>query len=279
MNTRAPARLLLVVALPGLLLAGCGGGAEREEPTSYVLTDLQGGTAAPGTVVVPESTPTSPTKRRTRAPKGAPSSGVTGADLVDRVASAAGTVDSVRVMIGNGTPPPDIEADVSYADGEEYDATVLGIAGQPDVLFRRVGDAFYAGTDEGLAEVDPADPRIESAAGGIVPAFLAWSPLLDLRAALAGATDVVETEPGDVDGAATAYRFTLDLAELPRPSLIVPDQVDGPADVTLRLDADDLPVQLVLTFDAGGTGVTGDVASTVVLGYSAWGTPVDIAAP
>lgn len=263
-GARRVGRLVLALALPGALMVGCGGSGDEAEATPYLLTDLEGGTAAPD--AVPDvSTPS-------ETPVGsADGADITGAALVELVAAAAVTVDSVRVSISNETPPPDIEADVSYADGEDYDAVVRGLAGETDVLLRRVDDTVYAGTDAGLTAVDLDDPRLETAAGGIVPAFVAWSPLLDLRAALAGARNAEEITP--TDGAAAAYRYTLALGGLPKPSLIVPDEISGDATVTLLLDEADLPVSLTLELEAAGA------PTTVVLGYSDWGTPVEISAP
>ncbi|WP_323790951.1 hypothetical protein [Nocardioides sp.] len=257
-------RLGALVLTSGLLVLGCGGDpAPEAEP--YLLTDLEGGTAAPDAAsggATPSQAPTTPT---------AGGAEITGAALVELVATAAGAVDSVRVSISNATPPPDIEARVSYADGEEYDAVVRGVDGQPDVLLRRVDDTVYAGTGADLTAVDPDDPRLESSAGGIVPALVDWSPLLDLRAALAGARGAQETTP--TDGAAAAYRYDLPLGTRPRPSLVVPEGVRGIAAVTLLLDEADLPISLTLEFEAAGE------PTTVVLGYSDWGTPVEISAP
>ena len=276
-------RTLLAAVLPAVLvLAGCGGQGE-EEPTSYLLTDLEGGTAAPGDVTLPAPTqsPTDPDRpRRTPGDGDTGTDGNGGADapsgeeLVALVSAATGQVETVRIAIGNQTPPPDIEASVVYGGTDAYDATLLITPDQPQVLFRRVQGTFYAGTAEGLEAVDPDDPRLSSVAGGVVPAFLAWNPLLDLRAALEGAQDVAVGGPETIDGVeVTSYEFLLDVGELPRPSLVAPDQVTGTAQVTFSVDADDLPVRLRLQRETGGT------ESVVVVDYSGWGERVQIEVP
>ena len=267
--------LLLALALPGAALSACGD-EPRAEPTSYLLTDLEGGTAAPGTEPIPVTPSTTPSVRPSRTPSPTrtpeptrsprpPSPGIDGSALVALVAAAVGRFETFRVTIGDEAPPPDIEAAVVYGATDAYDATLLVLPGQPQVVFRRVQGTFYAGTADELEAVDPDDPRLASAAGGVVPAFLAWEPLVDLRAAILEAEDV------SVSG--STYDYTLDLAALPRPSLLVPDEVTGTAQVELTLDADDLPARLRLTYPAGG-------ADTVVsVDYSAWGQRVQIEVP
>lgn len=274
---------LAALTLPAVLLTGCLGAAREEVPSpSYLVTDLEGGTAAPDTFQTPDPTPAA-----TKRPKGAKAAkndptesatddaddgAPTGAELVSRVGGPAGELDSVRITIGDGTTPPDLEADVAYGDEDDFDATVQFAPEQPELIFRRLDDTFYAGTSAGLEVVDPADPRVATVAGGIVPALLVWNPLLDLRAALEGAEGIAEGGPDELDGQpVTSYTFTLNLDELPRPSLIVPDDVTGTAQVTLSLGDDELPVRL--QFEAGASG------AIVVVGYSEWGVPVDIEAP
>jgi len=275
-------RTLLAAVLPAtLVLAGCGGQSDQE-PTSYLLTDLEGGTAAPGDVTLPEptttETPTDPDGPRRTPGAGSGGSGgsdaPSGDDLVALVSAAAAQVETVRVSIGNQTPPPDIEAAFVYGDTDAYDASLVITPDQPDVIFRRVEGTFYAGTAQGLEAVDPDDPRLSSVAGGVVPAFLVWNPLLDLRAALEGARDVAVGGPEAIDGVdVTSYEFELDVDDLPRPSLIVPDQATGTARVTFSVDADDLPVRLQLERDAGG------IETVAVVDYSAWGERVQIEVP
>ena len=272
-------RTLLAAVLPAtLVLAGCGGQSD-EEPTSYLLTDLEGGTAAPGDVTLPEP-PASGTPADPDGPRRTPGTGSNGSDapsgdeLVALVSAAAGQVETVRVSIGNQTPPPDIEAAFVYGDTDAFDASLVITPDQPEVLFRRVQGTFYAGTAQGLETVDPDDPRVSSVAGGVVPAFLVWNPLLDLRAALEGAQDVGVGGPEAIDGVdVTSYEFDLDVDDLPRPSLIVPDQATGSARVTFSVGADDLPVRLQLERDTGG------IETVAVVDYSAWGERVQIEVP
>lgn len=288
-------RAALVVALPALL-AGCGGGEDAEEPTSYLVTDLDGGTAAPDSYVAPSPSATrTPRDRPSEGPSGGPSPEPTerpggrpgtpdnpsaapdGDRLLALVAAAAGRFETVRVGLAGPTLPGDAAASIVYGGTDALDVT-LSTPGQPATVFRRVQGRFYTGTADQLVAIDPGDRRLDPIAGGAAPALLVWDPLLDLRAVLEAAEDVVETDP--VAGT-TAYTFSLDLAGLPRPSLLVPDGAGGRAAARLSLGADDLPVRLEIA--ATQDGVTQDGTAepddVVVVDYSGWGERVQIEVP
>lgn len=254
--------LALALGLSPLLLSGCGG-SETPEAESYLVTDLTGGTASPGAIPAPDPTATTDSS----------SGALSGDDLVALIGAAAGDFDSVRVTQGNATPPADIEAEVTYGDADDFVAQVFTGPNQPATVITRVDGALYVGSEDQAGKRVPAG-QLSPGSGGALPNFFAWNPLLDLRAALEGAQGLEQGGPATLDGEdVTSYTFTLDLDELPRPSLIVPDAVSGDADVVVSLGADDLPVQLELVFE----GVAGE--TTVVLSYSDWGGPDDIAVP
>ncbi len=271
-----------VAFVAGMLLAGCGGEASQDAPSSYLVTDLGGGTAAPDAVIETPEPSVRPTRRPTRqpssspAPSPGPAPGVASIDgdaLVALVAAAVAQDETVRVTIGGPGAPPAVEAAVVYGATDAFDASLTLAPGEPQALLRRVQGMFYAGNAEGLESVEPDDPRLATAAGGIIPAFLTWDPLLDLRSAIEDATDVVgeAASAGGVD--VTTYDVELDVADLPQPSLLVPAGASGAARATLTLDADDLPVELRLSFGSGAA------SSDVVVGYSAWGERVQIEVP
>jgi hypothetical protein len=277
-------RLALAVALPALL-TGCGGGDDAEEPTSYVVTDLEGGTAAPDSYVAPPSpsatrTPRDrPSDRPSPEPTDRPSdtpSPPTGAPDGDRLlalaAAAAGRFETVRVDVAGPTLPGGVTAAFVYGSTDALDAT-LTTPGQPGAVFRRVQGRFFAGPAGDLAVIDPDDERLASVLGGVGPALLRWDPLLDLRAVLEAAEQVVETDP--VAGT-TSYAFSLDPSGLPRPSLLVPDGAVAEAAGRISLDADDLPVRLEIAVTQDGAA---DVDDVVVVDYSGWGERVQIEVP
>lgn len=245
-------RLGALVLTSGLLVVGCGGDpAPEAEP--YLLTDLEGGTAAPSADIgspTPAATPTSEGE--------APS----GADLIARIGEAVVAFDSVVITRGNGTPPPDVRAGVTYGSSDDFTATINLGPGVDPLLVERVEGTLYVGNADNPPQPVGADD-VRSGAGGSLPALLAWSPLLDLRAVLTGAGPVTEVVAG------SEYRFDVDLGALPRPSIIVPDQQQGSATATLTLDDDALPVRLTLSYDD----------TDVVLGYSEWGAPVELTVP
>jgi hypothetical protein len=268
---RRLAALVLALTLAGCGLTGCGD-EPREEPTSYLLTDLEGGTAAPEDFR-PDGDDATPTQDPDDQQADDATEAPTGDELVQRIGAAAGAFDSVRVERGTGTPPADIEAIVAYGTSDDFEATVYVGPATPAFVVRRLDGALFVGTEDVEPQrVEPAD--VEPGAGGNLPSLFAWSPLLDLRAALEGATDLAVSSPDDADAeVVSSYRFTLDLEALPQPSVVVPDAEDGDAEVVLSLDERDLPVSLRFDY-VGALGET-----TVVLEYSDWGAPLDLEAP
>jgi hypothetical protein len=188
---------------------------------------------------------------------------------VERIGAAVGDFDSVHVSGGNDNQPPVLESDHTYgADGADFDATLTLTPGQP-VEVRRLVDTLYVDAGAGWQVVD-ADALDGVPAADLIPALLAWNPLIDLRAVLLGADDLTEAGPDEIDGVlVTSYTFTLDTAAVPQPSTILPGAAPATAEVTVSLDADDRPVRLDL--DLG--------ASVSRIGYADWGTPVDFVVP
>lgn len=266
--TRRPIRVLgVLLSSMVLLLAGACGGDDPEVAGPYLLTDLEGGTAP----VLSEGLPT------TSSPTGSASSaGPAGtttpspAALVTSIAAAVGGYDSVHVSGGNDDPRPVLESDHHYGtdSDNDFDATLTLVPGQP-VDLRRLAGTLYVDGGAGWQVVDP-DVLDAVPAAGLVPALLAWNPLVDLRDVLLAADDLSEAGPDEIDGVpVTSYRFMLDTAAVPRPSMILLGAAPATAAVTISLDADDLPVRLDLDL--------GDTLSRV--GYADWGTPVDLEVP
>lgn len=243
------ARIGAVVLASGLLAVGCGG-EPAPEAESYLLTDLAGGTAAPSADIG------APTSTATPTPVGEP---LTGADLIARIGEAVVAFDSVVITRGTGTPPPDLRAGVTYGSSDDFTAAINLGPGVDALLVERVDGTLYVGNADNPPQPVGADD-VRSGAGGSLPALLAWSPLLDLRAVLTGAGPVTEVVVG------SEYGFDVDLGSLPRPSTIVPDQQQGSATATLTLDEDALPVRLKISYDE----------TDVVLAYSEWGAPVEL---
>lgn len=257
------ASLLLALALPAALLVGCGN-EEAPEPEAYLLTDLEGGTAAPDALgsAAPTTDASEPAVEVS-----------TGEELIAQIGAAVGELDSVRITRGTGTPPADIDAVVTYGDTADFEATLYLGPGTPEMLVSRVDDILYVGDPDNPQQPVSSDD-VRPGAGGSLPSLFAWSPLLDLRAVLQSAGAVSAAGPTEIDGdPVTSYRFSTDLDALPQPSVIVPEPESGSASATLSLDADSLPVRLKISYD-GALGAT-----TVVLTYADWGATVDISVP
>ncbi len=176
-----------------------------------------------------------------------------------------GAFDSVHVSGGNQDPPPVLESDHRFGTaGDDFEAVLELTPGQTTTL-RRLDGVLYVDTGDGFSVVDDAE-----AATGLLPAFAAWNPLVDLRDAIQATKTLRILGPSEIDGeSVTSYAFTLDVAALPSPSLVVPGSAAGSAEATLSLDADDLPVRLELDL--------GPAISRI--DYADWGTPVTIEQP
>lgn len=267
-TARTTALLLLVASGPWLV--GCGDDEPAEAtPTPIVIP---GSTVTIGTEAgpVPSVAPTSrepsepPTSEPTRSV--ADPGSVAGVDdLLAVVAGAVQGLRSVHLSVGTETGSV-IEADHRYAEGDDYVA-VLRVSAEP-IEARRVGGAFYlrAAPDEPFAEV-AADQPLE----GVLGALRTWDVVGDLAAALTGVTGFTVVGPGDVDGTAVrTFAWTVDAAGLVA-SATVPDELTGPVEVTVSVDAEGLPVRVDERFV--------DSDQLLRTDYSAWGEPVEVAAP
>ncbi len=245
-------RLGALVLTSGLLVLGCGSDP-APEGESYLLTDLEGGTAAPS-AVLGSATGTATPAPADEAP--------TGTELISRIGEAVAAFDSVVVTRGNGTPPPDLRAGFTYGATNDFAATVFLGPGTDEMLVERVDGTLYVGDADTPPQPVDAD-EVAPDAGGSLPALFVWSPLLDLRAVLTSAGPVT-VDASAADG--TAYRFDIALGALPRPSTIAPGRQRGSATATLTVDDDSLPVQLEISYGE----------SVAVVGYSDWGAPVEL---
>lgn len=280
-----PFATLVGILLPVVLLSGCGG----EEPVDaqpYLVTDLGGETAAPGSVPTsapttssrptrtPTRTPTSqPTKQPTKKPEQGPRGAPTKGELIAQVGAAVGQVSTVHIDVGDAVGPPSLVMDVDYGSGALDVRVPPATPGSAEVELRRVGGQLYfdLGDGDGWQRVSRDDPRVVDNSSGVLAQIVAFDLLADLRTTLVEGVDYTKVGRGDLEGTTVDfYSLTLDVARLLQPSLLVKEATSGEVAVVIAVGPDSRPVRI----DYGDE--PGAISS---LRFSAWGAPVSVPVP
>jgi hypothetical protein len=202
--------------------------------------------------------------------------------LMPAVSAAVADEESAHVTLGTKESAGDIEADVSWGE----DPALVAVTGDrtgAGLEVRRVGGRVYVGgaaAKDRWRYLEEDDPRLKGAEGfdaGVVPILLAIDVPAEVAALEAGVTDVGGATPDEVAGEdATRYDLTLDteawLAELPQESIYRVMDVPAELDAELWIDEDARPVQLAYQ-------VGDDAARSALVGWSAWGEPVQVEVP
>jgi hypothetical protein len=202
--------------------------------------------------------------------------------LMPAVSEAVAGEESAHVTLGTQESADDIEADVSWGE----DPALVAVTGDQTgagLEVRRVDGRVYVGgaaAKDRWRYLEEDDPRLQGADGfdaGVVPILLAIDVPAEMAALEAGVTAVGEGTADAVAGEeATRYDLTLDtkawLAELPQESIYRVMDVPAELDAKLWIDDDARPMQLAYQVGA-------DAARSALVGWSAWGEPVEVEAP
>lgn len=262
--------VLVALGALGPLLVACGDeGAPDAAPTPVVIpgstvtigtepsaptTDLPTTepTTEPTTKPAPTTAPPT-TAPPTTTPPSQPTT-VSSARLLAAVSAAVGTFDSVHVSTADGAVTVESDHQV-LAGGSDY-AAVVTTDGRP-VELRRVGSTLYSRSGGGaFATYVEGQPAPE---GDLVPQYLAWDVLGDLRTTLLAATRITVVN-------SRTFRWSVPWSALEgSPNL----GGTGEARVTLEIDGIGLPVRIEYADDTAPVSLT----------YSKWGDPVTVEAP
>jgi hypothetical protein len=205
------------------------------------------------------------------------------ADVIAAMTDAVPDQGSVRLTLGTKQSPADITVDSAWGDEPAMRALTGGDpAQQLDV--RRIGSRVYVGGELvgrqwTYLEVD--DPRIadpdSNFDAGPVPTLLAIDVPGDLAALESAVSDATDEGTEEIDGQETDhYTLTVDsqgwFDGLAESSMY--RAMDLPKSLTMDLyvDDDSLPVRLAYE-------VPGKPAASAQVGFTDWGTPVEVAVP
>ncbi|WP_457206528.1 hypothetical protein [Nocardioides sp. P5_C9_2] len=202
--------------------------------------------------------------------------------LMPAVSAAVADEESAHVTLGTQESADDIEADVSWGEDPVLSA-VTGDQTGAGLEVRRVDGRVYVGgaaAKDRWRYLEEDDPRLKGAEGfdaGVVPILLAIDVPAEMAALEAGVTGVGDGTADEVAGEeATRYDLTLDteawMAKLPEESIYRVMDLPAELDAELWIDADARPVQLAYQ-------VGDDASRSALVGWSAWGEPVDVEAP
>lgn len=206
------------------------------------------------------------------------------ADVVAEMTDAVESQDSVRLTLGTKQSPEDITVDTSWAGDEPAFRALTGGDPAQQLDVRRVGSRVYLGGELvghqwTFLEVD--DPRLTDPESGFdagpVPTLLAIDVPGDLAALESAVSAVSDEGTEEVDGQETDhYTLTVDTQEwfdgLGESSMY--RAMDLPESVTMDLyvDDDSLPVRLAYE-------VPDEPEASAQIGFSEWGSPVEVAVP
>ena len=204
---------------------------------------------------------------------GGTGSDVSGVELADRVVAGMVREGSVRIAVGNETPPADYRIDYEIGTGDfGLEVPTYG-AGIPPLELRRVGEtAYFTDGEDPWQRIVATDPRIVDDGGtGIVPEGFALDVLADLEATFAESTDLRAVGEDKIDGVSVdRYEMTLDPDVLVRPSWITLVETSGAIEVVAWIGEDGLPVRIEYDIDPG---------TITRLEFSRWGEPVVVDVP
>lgn len=204
-------------------------------------------------------------------------------DVLAAMSEAVADQDSVRLTLGTKQSPDDIAIDTTWGDAPAFRAVTGGDPAQ-QLEVRRVDDRVYVGGEvvgHQWTYLDVDDPRLADPKSkfdaGPVPTLLAIDVVGDLEALVSAATKAEADGSEDIDGVATDH-YTLTVNSqtwfdaMAEGSMY--SAMDLPETVTMDLyvDSDSLPVRLAYE-------VPGKAEDSAQIGYSDWGTPVEVTAP
>lgn len=263
-------RLTALVIGLGLVLTGCAG----EDSTGPELP------SGPG---APDATTTTPAPSNPAAEE-VPLDGLSPREALEVVRQQVAEVGSARLAVGNLNPPPTtfLEQDWSTQQGDLELRFELA-PDRPVLALRRLDGQLLLSKEGGSFEPVPT-PEISEDDTSLFGRVLRTTPGMELDVLLADPQQARRMRGGigEVDDSAAAYRFVVAVDRLAQAELDafasvpwqgLPDRLP----VTLWVGADGLPLRLEARYadPLGATPGTG----TVRIDYSAWGEPVELAAP
>lgn len=205
------------------------------------------------------------------------------ADVIAEMTDAVAEQDSVRLTLGTKQSPEDLTIDTTWGSEPAFRALTGGDPAQ-QLDIRRVADRVYLGGELvgrqwTFLEVD--DPRLTDPDSGFdagpVPTLLDIDVVGDLEALESAITEAEAEGSEEVDGVESEhYTLTVDSQAwfdgLGDDSMY--RAMDLPETVTMDLyvDDDSLPVRLAYE-------VPGQAEASAQIGFSEWGTPVEVAVP
>lgn len=181
-----------------------------------------------------------------------------GSAHVEAKGSLMGLPLNVEGDVTGGEEPQDFALALASADGG------IDVRLVDQVAYGKV-DPFTGGKFLRIDLTDADDPLVAQ-----LKSFTDQVDAKSLLADLDGAISIEATgdEPVTLDGVeTTAYEVTVDTTQLPGAD--VAGQRPTSIELTVQMGADDLPRRIVM--DQGGAPITVD--------FSAWGEPVEVAAP
>ncbi|MCW2835884.1 MAG: hypothetical protein JWN68_3837 [Nocardioides sp.] len=205
------------------------------------------------------------------------------ADVVAGMTDAAAEQDSVRLTLGTKQSPDDIAIDTTWGSEPAFRALTGGDPAQ-QIDVRRVGDRVYLGGElvgHQWTYLDIDDPRLADPESGFdagpVPTLLDIDVVGDLEALESAVTEAEAEGREEIDGVGSErYTLTVDSQAwfdgLGEDSMY--RAMDLPETVTMDLyvDDDSLPVRLAYE-------VPGQDGASAQIGFSTWGTPVEVTEP
>jgi hypothetical protein len=204
-------------------------------------------------------------------------------DVITQMTDAVAQEESVRLTLGTKQSPDDIAIETTWGSEPAFRALTGGDpAQQLDV--RRIGDRVYLGGELvghqwTYLEVD--DPRLTDPGSGFdtgpVPTLLDIDVAGDLEALASAVTEAEAEGREEIDGAESDH-YTLSVETkawfegLGEDSMYRRMELPETVMMDLYVGDDSLPVRLAYE-------VPGQAESSAQIGYSEWGTPVEVAEP
>lgn len=205
-------------------------------------------------------------------------------EVIAEMTDAVADQDSVRLTLGTKQSPEDITLDSSWAGDEPAFRALTGGDPAQQLDVRRVGRRVYVGGELvghqwTYLEVD--DPRIADPESGFdagpVPTLLDVDVPGDLAALESAVTAAADEGTEEIDGQETDhYTLTVETQEwfdgLGERSMYRAMDLPDTVTMDLYVDDDSLPVRLAYE-------VPDKPAESAQVGFSEWGTPVEVAVP
>lgn len=205
------------------------------------------------------------------------------ADVLEQMTDAVADQDSVRLTLGTKQSPDDIAIDTTWGDEPAFRALTGGDPAQ-QLEVRRVADRVYVGGElvgRQWTYLDIDDPRLSDPKStfdaGPVSTLLDIDVAGDLEALMSATTKADADGSEDIAGV-TSDHYTLTVSSktwfdgLADGSMYRAMDLPQTLEMDLYVDSDSLPVRLAYE-------VPGKSESSAQIGYTEWGTPVEVAVP